>query len=183
MQLTTEYRENKTSHDHKDFYLICKVQFSHEELAVAGERGMWDNFITLPADEPPVGSGHETTSTMMTAGAGCLIPVALISGCMASIAPSVGRTDAPPWWFVIIAGLVGITLGVMAMFRRGNAKVKGIPQKLTIARLASNGTFQVHAYTLDQAKTTETEIREGLTAIANTLRRSTVIPEQNTYEL
>ena len=183
MQLPTEYREKTTSYSHKDFYLICKVGFSHEELAVAQERGMWDKSITVYPDEPEVTSGHQAMSKFMTFCAIALILIGLVSACMAAIAPAAHRTDAPPWWLVVIFLITGFTLAMWAVARRGDAQLKGRYQTLTISRLTTNGTFQVHANSLQQAKEFELEIKEQLTGLANGLRKSTVVPEQNTYEL
>jgi hypothetical protein len=180
MQLSTEYRENKTSYDHKDYYVICKVQLSHEEAAVAQERGMWDHYITLGAAEAPAKSG---LTTLMKILGPLLIPIGLVSSCMTKVGEISGRTDAPPWWFGIGALAIGAILWITAFVRSQDAVQRIKPQTLTISRLATNGTFQIHAPTLQYAKDLEVEIREKLTAMADGLRKSTVIPEQNTYEL
>lgn len=184
MQLTIEYREKKTSYDHKDFYLICKVVFSHEELAVAQERGMWDTHIDVMPSGAPIGSGSQFANTAMkVVGGGCLLPLSLMFGCMAAIAPSVGRTDYPPVWLTLILMAAGISLVVWAFLRNREGEERVSIQSLTIGRLANDGTFQIHADTLQLAKAIEIQVREELTTLANALRRSTVIPEQNTYDL
>ena len=183
MQLTTEYREKRTSYKHKDFYLICRVKFSNEELAVAGERGMWDVFVRVRSAEPPPSKMHDFKVRAMRFFGICLLPIGLVSACMTKTGEWTGRTDAPPYWFGFGAAILGIFLFILAMTREATADKMMSSQEITVHYLATDGVFQVHADTLEEAKLLETDIREQLKLMADSLRSSTVIPEQNTYDL
>lgn len=183
MQLTIKYREDATSYQHKDFHLICDVGFSNEELAVAQERGMWDISITLPpAERPPTGSYDRKTGCLRLFGIAFLI-MGLVGSCMQSITGVTHRTDAPPYWAVVPMAVIGL-ISIILSYTRDEAGLKiGTEQELTIRDLVSAKSFQVHAYTLAQAKERELEVRDTLKLLADSLRSGRAIPEEETYEL
>src|SRR5579863_9883140 len=114
MQLTIEYREKPGSYANKDFFLVCKVKFSHEELAVADERGMWEMFITVPSGEPPPSTGFDFKTRAMRFFGICLLPIGLVSSCMTKVGDMTGRTDVAPLWVGLGLAGVGATLLVLA---------------------------------------------------------------------
>ena len=183
MQLTIEYREKPGSYANKDFFLICKVKFSNEELAVADERGMWGMSLTVPSGEPPPSTGFDFKTRAMRFLGICLIPIGLVSSCITKVADASGRTDAPPLWLGLGFAAIGATLMILAQFRDSDALKNLMHQDLTLRRLVTNGVFQIHAFSLEQAKQQETEVREKLKLMADSLRSSTVVPEQTTYDL
>jgi hypothetical protein len=187
MQLTINYREDATSFEHKDFFLICDVSFSNEERAVAGERGMWDTVTVLPPAERPPGEfsywfSDFGTRVMRFCGIAALL-LGLMFSCMAGIADKIGRNDPPPAWLTISMLFVGGLLIFMSFAREKRLDQRGSHQRLTVRQLATEKKFQVHALTLQQAKEYELQVRETLKALADSLRSSRAIPEVNTYEL
>jgi len=184
MQLTVRYREKQTSYKHKDFYLICDIEFSNEDLAVASERGMWDTATVLPeADRPVSGFYDFNTRVIRFFGIAALL-IGLMFGCMDGIESKVGRNDAPPVWLTVSTLFIGGVLIFVTFSRADRSSQMLYPvQRLTLRQLATDKNFQVHANSLQQANEYEIVVREKLKALADSLRSSRAIPEENTYEL
>ena len=116
MQYTTEYREKETLTGSKLHYMICKVEFSNEERAIAAERGMYDSGILAPAAEP-------MPSTVSGMGSGCLklfgflIPIGLLIMLSGYVAPEHG--SATPGVIILIIGTVLCAMGWMEKRQHG----------------------------------------------------------------
>jgi hypothetical protein len=183
MQLTINYREKEVSYQHKDFYLICDVEFSNEERAVAQERGMWDAVTVFPSPERQPSNFYDFKTRAMRFFGIALLLIGLMFSCMDGIANKIGRNDPPPVWLTVSTLFIGGALIFVAYMRDENyLKAIGF-QHLTIRRLATEKKFQVHAESLQQAKEYELQVREKLKELADSLRSSRAIPETNTYEL
>ena len=182
MKLTTDYREQAvgTLKGSKEYYLVGTVEFTNEERTVAQERGLYDIYVNVPAATAPPTRGGDFLSMLMRFAGLILIPVGLLYSCVGSLA---GSNSAGPLGFLLF--LVGIGLFVVGRLRdRAAYKREANPQQqLSLRRLMDNPHFECHAFTLDEARGFEHEVREALGALAKRLRDNIVVPEKNTYEL
>jgi hypothetical protein len=184
MQLTTEYREDKArpTSGTKNFYLFCRVQFSHEERAVIQERGLYTVSFQLPSATPvPSDSSIEWVrrigKVLMTIGG----IVAAFSGLAACTQNLQGFSPIPG----IIVALIGIAVLVFgaSKFIKAEKTYLGTGQVITVRRLLVDPEFLVHASTIDQAKAVEEMVRDKLAVLSQQIRDNTVVPEKNTYDL
>ncbi len=67
--------------------------------------------------------------------------------------------------------------------RSANKREANPEQRLSLRRLMDNPHFECHAFTLDEARSFEHEVREALGILAQRLRDNIVVPEKNTYQL
>jgi hypothetical protein len=182
MKLTTDYREQAvgTLKGSKEYYLVGTVEFTNEERTVAQERGLYDIYVSVPAaTAPPTRVGDFKSMLMRLAGL-ILIPVGLVYSCGGSLA---GSNSAGPLGFLLFFAGLGLFIVGKMRDRAANKRVENPEQKLSLRRLMDNPHFECHAFTLDEARGFEHEVREALGSLARRLRDNIVVPEKNTYEL
>jgi hypothetical protein len=182
MKLTTDYREQAvgTLKGSKEYYLVGTVDFTNEERTVARERGLYDIYVDVPAATAPPTRGRNFLSMMMGRAGVILAPIGLLYSCAGSLAHS---NSAGPLGMLLF--FIGLGLFIVAKLRDRAAikRMDNPEQKLSLRRLMDNPNFECHAYTLDEARSFEHEVREALSNLAQRLRDNIVVPEQNTYEL
>jgi len=175
MKLTVAYREQSTGtlSRVKHHFVAFHVDFSAEERAVIQERGMDNQFISVPSDTPPPTRGGDFLAMMMR----IIAILAFLIGIALSI-PGNSNLAA----FLVVGGIILFVVGKMkdkaAYKREANPE-----QKLTLKRMLLNPDFVVFAETLGEAKSAEAEVKETLALTAQALRENTVRPEQASYEL
>ncbi len=173
MKLSTEYREETVGvlKGTKDHYLVCHVEFSDEERAVIQERGLYSQFITLPADRGlPTRMGAYGLRAIKVIGM-IIAPIGLLISCAIATSPSTYGADGT---IAFLALVVGIGLFVYAQYtERKNQKLMDNPeQTITIGSLLTKPDFLVHAYAPAQAQVYEEEIRTIFQSLASTIRDS-----------
>lgn len=184
MQLKTEYREEAVGilKGTKHHYLVCHVDFSEQERAIAQERGVYDLFVTVPAGTPPPTRAGDFKSMLMRWAGIILAPLGLLFTCDQYLAPAhmegAGATPA----LMLVAGVALVAIGkwrdIQATRREANPD-----QTLTVRRLLTNPDFAVHAYSLAEARSFEEVVRNELGSLAQAIRANAAVPERNTYEL
>jgi hypothetical protein len=184
MKLSTEYREETVGvlKGRKDHYLVCHVEFSDEERAVIQERGLYSQFITLPADRGlPTRMGAYGLRAMKVIGM-IIAPIGLLISCAIATSPSTYGADGTIAFSTLV---VGVGLFVYAKYtERQNEKLMDNPeQKITIGSLLTKPDFLVHSYTPAEAQAYEEEVRTTFQSLAYAIRESAPVPEKNTYEL
>jgi hypothetical protein len=181
MQLTTNYREEATGvlKGTKQFFLICKIQFSEQERAIIQERGLYEEYIGAPADtSPPTRSGDIGAFFLRLAGIICM-PLGLLASCVTGLA---GSNASTPLFMLFLVGIGLFVVGKLKD-RSANRRVDNPTQHLTVRRLLTNPQFVVYAPALDIARMYEESVRNQLKQLADILRANVVVPETNTYEL
>jgi len=183
MKLKVEYREEKSGvlKGTKDHYLICHVEFTEEERAIIQERGLYDHFVHVPSDRPlPTVAGGFGSRAMRITGL-IMAPIGLL-GSFAHLVSKRNLGDGGlPFWLLFI----GIGLVVWGVYRDRQAvkRIEDPGQKLTTRRLLTNPDFMVHAYSLQQAREYEEEVREQLKVMAEAIRSNAAVPEMTSYDL
>ena len=182
MKLTTDYREQSvgTLKGSKEYYLIGTVEFTNEERTAAQERGVYDIYVNVPAATAPPTRGGDFLSMGMRGVGLILTPIGLLYSCVGSVA---GSNTAGPFGFLLF--FVGLSLFIVGKLRdRAAYKREANPeQKLSLRRLMDNPHFECHAFTLDEARGFEQDVREALSSLAQRLRDNIVVPEKTSYEL
>jgi hypothetical protein len=182
MKLTTDYREQTvgTLKGSKEYYLVGTVEFTNEERTVAQERGLYDIYVNVPAATAPPTRGGDFLSMVMRGAGLILTPIGLLYSCAGSLA---GSNSAGPLGFLLF--FVGLGLFIVGKLRDRAAtkRYQNPEQKLSLRRLMDNPHFECHAFTLDEARSFEHEVREALSALAQRLRDNIVVPEKTSYEL
>jgi len=84
--------------------------------------------------------------------------------------------------FMLIAGVGLFTVGKLKDVQ-ADRRQDDPDQHITLRKLLANPDFIVHAYTLDQARQLEEQVRQTLSAIAERVRGNAAVPEQTSYEL
>jgi hypothetical protein len=182
MKLTTDYREQAVGalKGSKEYYLVGTVEFTNEEHTVAQERGLYDIYVNVPAATAPPTRGGDFLSMVMRGVGLILAPIGLLSSCAGSLSGS--HSAGPLGMLVFFAGL-GLFIVGKLRDRAAYQRVANPEQPLSLRRLMANPHFECHAFTLDEARSFEHEVREALGILANRLRDNIVVPEKNTYEL
>jgi hypothetical protein len=182
MKLTADYREQAvgTLKGSKEYYLVGTVEFTNEERTVAQERGLYDIYVDAPAATAPPTRAGDFLSWIMYVGGVILTPIGLLYSCVGSLA---GSNSAGPLGFLLF--FVGLALVVVGKLRDRAAtkRYENPDQKLSLRRLMDNPHFECHAFTLDEARGFEQEVREALSYLAKRLRDNIVVPEKTSYEL
>lgn len=184
MKLTTAFRDRKvgTLKGTKHHYLACHVDFTTEERAIIQERGLYDLQVTVPSDTPlPTRSGDFLAMLMRLAGV-ILAPLGLLFACGASISPVHGAGAGPPGWLMLIGGVALFTIGKWKD-RQAYRREASPDQIITLGRLLQNPDYLVQAYSLQEAKQLEEQVRETLAVLADSLRANKAQPAQTSYEL
>lgn len=184
MKLEVDYREEPagTLTGVKDHLLICRANFSKEERAIIQERGLYNQSITIPADK-----GLPTKEVAIGIRALKLIglvlaPLGLLFSCAQFANPKLSEgAGATPALMLVI----GIGLFSFGWYREREAlKIEESPtQTLSVSRLLSNPDFMVHAYTPEEARQYQEQVRAEFADLAQMIRDSSPAPEKNTYEL
>jgi hypothetical protein len=185
MQLTTEYREDKArpTSGTKNFYLFCRVQFSHEERAVIQERGLYTVSFDLPSATPvPSESSIEWARRigkwLMIVG-GVVAAFSSLAACTQNM-----NGDSPvPGIIIALLSIAALVFGAFKFSQAERANFGLYVQKITVRRLLTNPEFLVHASTIDKAKAVEEMVRDKFAVLSQQIRDNTVVPEKNTYDL
>lgn len=182
MQLTTDYREQAvgTLKGSKEYYLVGTVEFTSEERTVAQERGLYDIYVNVPAATAPPTWGGDFLSMVMRGGGLILALIGLPYSCVGSLAHS--NSAGPLGMLLFFVGL-GLFIFGKLQDRAANKRDANPEQPLSLRRLMDNPHFECHAFTLDEARSFEHEVREALGILAQRLRDNIVVPEKNTYQL
>lgn len=184
MQFTTNYREQATGilKGTKQYFLVCKVQFSNQERAIIQERGLYEESIATPAATPPPRRSDDFTAMLMRIGGIILSPIGLLLSCTQIVKPS-AMAGAGVWpMFMLIAGIALFTVGKLKDIQ-ANRRQKNPEQQRTLRQLLSNPEFIVYAPALDIARMYEETVRGQLKQLADIIRANVAVPESNTYEL
>lgn len=183
MKLTVNYRPVQAGlSGSKDHYLDCHVDFTREERVLIDERGLYDEYVLLPAATPaPTGLDDVKAKFMRIAGI-ILAPVGLLLFVDQLIRPDM-MEGSGPFPFLILAA--GVALYAIGKFKSMQAERRSDDdtQRLSVKRLLANPDFVVHAYTMDQAKEYDDQMQGALGALAHSIRATAKAPIPATHEL
>jgi hypothetical protein len=186
MKLTVAYRDQSEGgfSGSKHHFVAFHVDLSTEERAIIQERGLYDHFITIPSDTPPPTRGGDFLARIMRIIGIVVTPIGILFALVASLKPQEtgAANGGATGWFMIIIGVVLFTIGKIRDMR-ANKRESNPEQKLTFRRMLTNPDFVVYAHSLQDAKSSEAEVRESLSTAAQSLRQSASVPEQTSYEL
>jgi len=181
MRLNTDYREQTTGtlKGTKQYFLVCRVEFSEEERSVVQERGMYDASVEVPSNTPPPTRSGDIYAMLMRIGGAILMPIGLVVSCATELAHQSGSGPA----FMLFLLGVGLFVAGKLKDREANQREANPTQTISIRRLLTNPEFVVHAPDLQVAKVYEDLVRQELGGLAEHIRASTAVPEKTTYEL
>ena len=183
MKLTVAFREKPAGgfSGTKHHFVAFHVEFSNEERAIIQERGLYDHFISIPSDIPPPTRSGDFLAMIMRLIGIVLAPLGALIALVAHFKPQ--EADASgPGWTMLIAGVVLFTIGKIKDVR-ANKRETNPEQNLTLRRLLTTPDFVVFADSLQEAQGFEVDVREALSAAAQSIRQSSAVPEQASYEL
>ncbi len=175
MKLTVAFRDKPKGgfSGAKYHFVSFHVEFSKEERAIVQERGLYDHFVSVPSDTPPPTRGGDFLAMIMRIIGIIFVPVGLIISMVGS---------ANLAFLMIVTGIVLFVIGKIkdrtAYKREANPE-----QRITFRRMLTNPDCVAYADTLAEAKGMEAEVRDSLSVAAETLRASTAVPDQTSYEL
>jgi len=176
MKLTVAYRDTPAGgfSGTKHHFVAFHVVFSNEERAIIQERGLYQQSISVPSDTPPPTRSGDFLAFLLRLAGIIFVPLGLFISMVSRSGDFAG--------LLIIGGIALFTVGKIKDVK-AIKRVTNPEQQLTFRRLLANPDFVVFAETLAEAKGMEVEVRESLSAVAQTLRDSTTVPEQTSYEL
>ena len=183
MKLTVAYRDKPAGgfSGAKHHFVAFHVDFSNEERAIIQQRGLYDQFVTVPTDTPPPTRGGDFLSMVMRLIGIVLIPIGGLFALLAYLKPSQSE-GGTTGWLMLIAGVILFTVGKVKDMS-ANKRESSPEQNLTYRRLLTNSDFVVFAYSLQEAQGIEIEVRESLSGVASSIRQSSTVPDQTSYEL
>jgi hypothetical protein len=183
MKLTVNYRPVSAGiGGSKHHYLDCHVDFTREERVLIDERGLYDEYVLLPAATPaPTGLDDVKAKAMRIAGI-ILTPIGLLLFADQLIRPDM-MEGSGPFPFLILAA--GVALYAIGKFKAMQAARRSYDdtQSLTVKRLLTNPDFIVHAYTMEQAKEYDGQVQGSLGVLAQSIRATADAPAPATHEL
>jgi hypothetical protein len=183
MRLTTKYRRNEAGiNGAKHHYVDCHIDFTHEERVLIDERGLYDLSIDVPAATPLPTRSDDFSAMLMRVAGIILSPIGLLACSVQALRPAemVGAGIWPA--FMLIAGIGLFTIGKLKDIQ-ADRRQDDPEQHFTLRKLLINPDFIVHAYTVDQARQFEDDVRQTLSAIAERVRENAAVPTQTSYEL
>lgn len=183
MKLTVAFRDKPAGgfSGTKHHFVACHVEFSNEERAIIQERGLYDHFVLVPSDVAPPTRGGDIVAMLMRLTGIILAPLGGLFALVASLKPQ-EAAGAGRAWMMLIAGVALFTIGKIKDIR-ANKRASNPDQKLTLRRLLATPDFVVHAISLQEAQGFEADVRETLSVMAKSIRQSSAVPEQTSYEL
>lgn len=183
VKLTVNYRPVSAGFNGSKYhYLDCHVDFTREERVLIDERGLYDDYIIVPAATPaPTGLDDVKAKLLRVAGI-IVTPFGALFFLNQLLKPAF-VAGAGPFPFLILAA--GIALYAIGKFKAKQAERRSYDdtQRLTVKRLLTNPDFVVHAYSMDQAKEYDEQIQGSLGVLAHSIRATADAPAQATYEL
>ena len=183
MKLTVAYREKPAGgfSGTKHHFVAFHVEFSNEERAIIQERGLYDQFVSVPSDIPPPTRSGDFLAMIMRLIGIILVPLGALFALLAHLKPQEASAGGPGWT-MLIAGVVLFTIGKIKDVR-ANKRETSPDQNLTYRRLLTTPDFTVYADSLLEAQGFEASVRETLAATAQSIRQSSAVREQTSYEL
>jgi hypothetical protein len=183
MKLTVAYRDKPKGgfSGAKYHFVAFHVDFSNEERAIIQQQGLHDLYIMVPTDSLPPSKGGDFLAFFMRIVGIVLIPIGGLLALVAHLKPSQSDMSGPGW-IMLIVGAILFTIGKIKDVS-ANKREAQPEQKLTLRRLSTNPDFAVFAYSLQEAQGHEENVRELLAGAAKTIRNSSSVPSQTSYEL
>jgi hypothetical protein len=183
MKLTVAYRDKPAGgfSGAKHHFVAFHVDLSTEERAIIQERGLYDHFVSVPSDTPPPTRGGDFLAMIMRLIGIILVPIGVLLALVASLKPQEAGAGGPGWTMIIV-GVALFTIGKIKDVK-ANKRVANPEQKLTFRRMLTTPDFIVYANSILEAQGFEAEVRDSLSVAAQSLRQSTTVPQQASYEL